>query len=272
MFLPLVPGQEAAKASFRRVLERGRLSHAYLLAGPDAGTTRLFARELSKAFHCARGTACGACVSCAAVEHGNHPSVHAYGPAEGKAVIEIDTIRALCERTHYRSEELVVAVLERADLMTEPAANALLKTLEEPPGSAALLLTAQSTGSLLPTIVSRCHRVYLPRAAASQAAVPPPVGELLEDLASPGFFAREDPRSRLLRTFPDEEGSRNVLRRLLDILLEDWRASLPGLGGSALDGALRRIGAFLELRQDVERNVNPDLVLERLIRTVRHGV
>jgi hypothetical protein len=268
MFLPLVSGQGLAKEVFQRALDRGRLSHAYLLVGPEGSGKRLFARELAKAIHCRAGSPCGSCASCLSIEHGNHPLVHRYGPAEGKSIVDIDTVRALEERMHYRAGGLVVAVLEQADLLNEPAANALLKTLEEPPGEALLILTARSAGTMLPTLVSRCHRIPFTGPAGGAASLGPGAADLLRAPADPGFHAREDPRGWLARLSPGEGAARDALRRVLDALIEEARGVLSVPAGTALDAALRRLEAWLELRHDLDRNVNPDLVLERLLRTL----
>jgi hypothetical protein len=281
MFLPLVPGQENAKDIFARALACGRLAHAYLFLGPPGSGKRLFAKELAKAIFCETASPCGACASCLAVEHGNHPQVFCFRPAEGKTVIDIDTVRALSERTHYKSKSLLVAVLEEANLLGEAAANAILKTLEEPLGDVLLILTAQSAGSLLPTIVSRCQRVRFRGAASSgapeaaggePAALPEEVRAALADVLLPDFHARDDSRAWLGRAAPEAESAREGLRRLLGQLVAGGRprlAALVGAPGFALDEELRRLEALIDLRQDLDRNVNPDLVLERLFTVLR---
>ena len=270
--LPL--GPELVRKYFERALTEQRLSHAYLFVGPPESQKEAFARCLAMALYCESARACGECSACRAVEHGNHPNVNFYRRAEGKSVIEIDTVRALCERTHYRSRGLQVAVLEEGDTLGEPAANALLKTLEEPPGEAIIILTAQSTGSLLPTIVSRCFRVYFGAPASSDVStdLPEPARSLLAQASAPGFFAGTDLRAWLAGLFPDEEGSRAVLRKLLQSLVTAGRARLSeDAQGPALDEALRRLEVFIGLRQDLDRNVSPDLVLERVLRALRRG-
>lgn len=266
MLLGVIPGQENAKEYFRRALERGRISHAYLFVGPQGAGKGLFARELAKLLFCEAGEPCGLCPSCASIEHGNHPSVYVYGPAPGKQIIDIDTVRELSERTHYRTSKVLVSILERADLLNEPAANALLKTLEEPLGDAVLILTARSEGSLLPTIVSRCHRILFTRGSAERPPLPPGMRDALETAAAPGFHAHGDARSWLTGLFPDEESPRQALRRLLDAMAEEERSILGSAEGAALDDSWGRVAGILDLRQDIERNVNTDLILEKVFR------
>lgn len=267
----MIAGNNIARDFFARAVAANRLSHAYLFVGPHLDDSRRFARELAKVFYCAEARACGTCAACVQVEHSNHPNVNFYGPTEGKTFLEIDHIRALCERTHYRSSGIQIAVLEGAEMMTEPAANALLKTLEEPPGSALIILLAQSTGAILSTIVSRCHRIFLRGEHVESEPLPEMVREALDDVLEPSFYARSDIRGWISHVFPDEESSRSALRRLLHGLIEQWRTHLAGLDGITLDDALRRLSVGLELRQDVDRNVSPELVLERLFRMLRRG-
>jgi DNA polymerase III delta' subunit len=270
-FLPAVPGQELAKAFFARALALGRLSHAYLLVGPAGSGKRLFARELAKALFCREGAPCGACGSCRSIEHGNHPDVHFFRPAEGKSIVDIDTVRALCERTHLKSEHLQVAILEEADRLNEPAANALLKTLEEPPGRILLLLLAQSTGTMLSTIVSRCQRLPL---GASVKEAPAVAGErraLLMEALAPDFFARSDVRVWLRSTAPEETTLKGALGILIEMLLSALRPRGGVFHDERLDDRLRLLEILLDLRQDLDRNVNPDLVVERLLVALRDG-
>jgi DNA polymerase-3 subunit delta' len=266
MFLPLVPGQELAKEYFLRALRKNLLSHAYLFLGPEGAGKRLFARELSKAFFCASGTACGECSACRSIEHCNHPAVDFFGPAPGKSVVDIDTVRSLCERTHYKTGSIQIAVLERADLLNEPAANALLKTLEEPPGSSLVILTAQSSGSLLPTIVSRCHRLLFTGPKDTHFVFSAEMEEALGKAAAPQFFAEYEPRQWLTLAVPaSDEGVRGQVRTLLDALLAHFRERLRSSASPDLDCRVQSLERLLELREDIDRNVNADLILERIL-------
>jgi hypothetical protein len=295
MFLPLVPGQELAKEYFLRALRKNLLSHAYLFLGPEGAGKRLFAREFSKAFFCATGMACGECAACRSIEHCNHPAVDFFGPPPGKSIVDIDTVRSLCERTHYKTGSIQIAVLERADLLNEPAANALLKTLEEPPGSSLVILTAQSSGSLLPTIVSRCHRLLFTGPRGAPSSLSAEMEDALGKAAGPQFFAEYEPRQWLTLAVPDsDEGIRGQVRALLDALITFFREKLraispvlradacsqpsvhsPQLAGNSrmenpdLDRRLELLESLLELREDLDRNVNADLILERILAEIR---
>jgi hypothetical protein len=188
-------------------------------------------------------------------------------------VIDIDTVRSLCGRTHYKSSGTRIAVLEQAEFLSEPAANALLKTLEEPPGDSLIILTAQSVGSLLPTIVSRCHRVLFTGGGHEEGlGLNEETAQWLEDATARGFFARWDVKE-WLKSGPAGklEKLRLQVRSLLDCLIHLSRGRLTGASGPDLDRRLVLLEKVLELRQDLDRNVNPDLVLERAIRGLRRG-
>ena len=200
-FLPAVSGQSLARHYFERTITSGRLSHSYLFWGDRGSKKHLFAHELAKAIHCDVARPCGACVSCRSIDHANHPSVHVFGPAEGKLIIDIDTVRELCERVQYKTNSTNVVILKSADLLREAAANALLKTLEEPPPGSVLILVARSTGSLLPTIVSRCHRVPFQRDALATQVDDD--DSFLSAVSNRTFFADHDVREWVNNTFPE---------------------------------------------------------------------
>jgi hypothetical protein len=260
---------------FRRALARARLSQAYLFVGPEGSGRKRFARELAKAVFCSRGAPCGGCASCHSVDHGNHPGVHLYSVPEGKGSIDIEAVRDLAHRVHLRREDYLVAVIEEADRMGGPAANALLKTLEEPTGVAVIILIARSSGVLLPTIVSRAHRIPFMAAAAPEEApaVPAearePVQSALEEISKPGFFAGKDLREWLSGLLPGMQTNREAVRRLLDLMIaaerEGWTDGGPGRP-ALLDFERKadRLEELMALRDDLDRNVHPDLVLEAL--------
>jgi DNA polymerase III subunit delta' len=156
-------GQDGAVRILRQALLRGRLAQAYLLAGPEGAGKRLTALTLAKAMNCLSppepGDCCEACPSCLKINSGNHADVVAVEP-EGD-VIKIDRIRELQRQLRFRPLEggRRACILDSADRMNETAANALLKTLEEPPADTHLFLVAARPHRLLPTIRSRCQWV-----------------------------------------------------------------------------------------------------------------
>jgi len=158
-----VLGQDKAKRLIRAAFENGRLAHAYLFAGPDGVGKTLFALETAKLLFCRSDEErpCGACADCRRVDHGRHPDLLLVEADEGKRIIGIK--RAL-EIGQYLSLKPVeaerrVVVVREAERLSEEAANAILKTLEEPSSFGFLILTASQARSLPDTVQSRCQRI-----------------------------------------------------------------------------------------------------------------
>jgi len=164
---------------------RARWPHALLVHGPEGVGKRALALHFARALLCetprSDGSACGTCPSCHYVAVGQHPDLRLVEPfdvdEEGNVtpteVIKIDAMRNLTQWSQRTSHRGIakVAVIVPADRMHAPTANALLKTLEEPPAATYLLLVAHQAGRLLPTIASRCqrHTVPLPQREAAIA-------------------------------------------------------------------------------------------------------
>lgn len=169
-------GHDERVAMFRRAAGKGRLAQAYLLEGPGGVGKRLFARLAAKALFCrergeAEFDACGACPSCVLMAAGTHPDLVEVGLIEGKRQLTVDQFVGSKDEPGGLGLELArspseadrkVAIIDSADRMGVEAANAFLKTLEEPPEGVVIFLIAESAGGLLPTILSRCQRVRFP--------------------------------------------------------------------------------------------------------------
>ena len=220
--------------------------------------------EFAKLLFCENGTPCGECTTCRSIDHGNHPGVTVYSPPQGKSAIDIDTVRELCERSHYARDHSFVAILNGADVLTIPAANALLKTLEEPNGDFILVLTATSAGALPETIVSRSHRLYFTseHTASDESKVEP--GLLTQPWES-SFHSRTDVREWLSRAVLDGSSSRERVRELLAVWITRYRSQLEHSVGDHLDVCLGRLDHLLEYRTSLDGNVNPELVLEKAL-------
>jgi DNA polymerase-3 subunit delta' len=164
--------------------QRERWPHAWLIEGPRGVGKRALALEFARALLCESPRPghrpCGACPGCLWVAAGQHPDLRRVEPVdvddEGNVtpaeVIRIDAIRRLSEWTQITSHRrgAKVAVIVPAERMNAAAANALLKTLEEPPPGTFLLLVAHQSGRLPATVASRCRRLAVARPPADVAA------------------------------------------------------------------------------------------------------
>jgi len=147
----------------------GRIGHAYLFTGPEQIGKMTLARTLAQALNCEAAPderPCGRCRACRLTAEDKHPDVRVVLPEiseRGTAAIKIDAIRRLQQDLSLSAYEgrFKVALLRRFDAANASAANAFLKTLEEPPTNVILLLTASASDSVLPTINSRCRTVTM---------------------------------------------------------------------------------------------------------------
>jgi DNA polymerase III subunit delta' len=151
-----VIGQEQAVARLRRAVERP--SHAYLLAGPRGSGVLEAARCFAAALVCPDG-GCGSCNACRRARSARHPDVIEVEPAGTFVVVDqVEEMMKEAFTSPFEAERKIIIVTE-ADRMNEPAANKLLKTLEEPPARTHFLLLSEAPDELLPTVRSRCQRI-----------------------------------------------------------------------------------------------------------------
>lgn len=161
-----VRGHDALIAGFERVINKGRLAHAYLFLGPPGVGKRLFALELARALLCeappeGRFDACDRCPACVQIEARTHPDFALAGLPPEKHEWPIEQMREVLRNFGLKSSrgKGKVVILDDADDFNEESANCFLKTLEEPPPRAVLILIGTSRDRQLPTIVSRCQSV-----------------------------------------------------------------------------------------------------------------
>ncbi|MBA4186426.1 MAG: DNA polymerase III subunit delta' [Planctomycetaceae bacterium] len=173
-----IRGHAEAKNTFRSAFASGRFGQSYLFVGPEGVGKRLFAHELAKALLCERPpaplTACDSCPGCAQIEAETHPDFITLRTPEGKHELPVDEMRAFCARLSRKPSRgsRVIGVVEDADDFNAESANSFLKTLEEPPPGAVLILLATGTDRQLPTILSRCQIVrFRPLSSGDVAAV-----------------------------------------------------------------------------------------------------
>lgn len=179
MFSKLI-GNDVTKLTLRRLIQQRRLPNSLLFVGPEGVGKKQFAIETARALLCGErtdGEACGACSSCQRavkisppnsdkaedfdrIIFSEHPDVGVIFPL--KRNVRIAAIRDLEREANFNPYEASarVFIIDDADLMKDAAANALLKTLEEPPATTHIILVTARPDVLLPTIRSRCQTIH----------------------------------------------------------------------------------------------------------------
>ncbi len=202
-----IRGHRAQVTALSRLIVRGKPGHAYLFEGPEGVGKDVVAQALLARLACTRpdpesAEPCGQCPSCSAFARGDHPDVTRL--ERDGATIKIDQVRNALKRLRY--EPVVGAIkgliVDSAELLREEAANAMLKTLEEPSGKTVFILVTSKPQLLLDTIRSRCQVLRFAPLA------PDDVASLLVAEGRPEELAR--PASALA------EGSMTLGRTLCD--------------------------------------------------------
>lgn len=253
-----------------------RLPHTYLFYGPEGVGKRLTALTLAKALNCESGRedCCDQCPSCRKIEDSNHPDIVLVRP-EGQ-FIKIDAIRELQRALAYRPYEgkRRVCILDEADRMKAESANALLKTLEEPPPDTLLILVTVEKDLLLPTILSRSQPVRFD---------PLPMDHIVDELVKRRSMGETEARTvaelsqrslgRALAVLDQEVWERRpkILEALMDLPDHDveWAfataQSLADLG-EGLDFALPMMMSWYrdlmvwKEGEEADRLINPDFL------------
>jgi DNA polymerase-3 subunit delta' len=312
-----IVGHDDVVEQFRRTLAAGRLASTYLFVGPPGVGKRRFAMELAHALLCTDAAEaslepCGRCESCRMFAAGNHPDLELVGLPPDKAMLPIELFigdkvhrnqEGLCHRLGLRPffGRRKVAIVDDADHFSIPSANCLLKTLEEPPPSALLILIGTSPSRQLPTIRSRSQvvrfqplesetvaQILLDTGAIADRDLALRVGKLSEgsaeraaqlaDLALCGFrdqlfaalaAARFDGvrLARATQAFVDEVGKessrkRDRLRIVIDFAVEFYRTRLREESVPAADGVILALDACLTALEHIDRNANLGLVIQ----------
>ena len=152
-------GQEHMTGHLQNAIRMGKVSHAYIIQGEAGAGKKLLADVFATTLQCEEGgiEPCGHCQSCKQAVSGNHPDIRRV--THEKASISVDDIRLQLNNdilVKPYSRPYKVYIIDEAEKMTEQAQNAMLKTIEEPPEYAVIILLTVNAKLLLPTILSRC--------------------------------------------------------------------------------------------------------------------
>lgn len=258
--------EELAKGytEIKSIFSAQRMSHAYLFLGPGGRKKEAFVRELALSVLClAPGgeRPCGQCQSCRVFSSGNHPDFRIVRP-EGEKV-KIEQIREVCHDTAYLPylSQRKIYFFTELDKLTEVAANAFLKTLEEPPKGVVFLALAPGEDRVLPTILSRMQRFYvsLPKTGPEEEG-----GEAGD--ADPTVIESFTGWRSILDLFRLaeywEKKDRALIDRHLLNLCSDFRRRMLAEPNNLI--YLRIIKEIGEARNHLASNVNARLLLEDL--------
>lgn len=260
-------GQQAVKTALKNALDSGRIAHAYLFSGPRGTGKTSTARILAKALNCEHGPTaepCGHCHNCERITAGTSMDVLEIDAASNGG---IDQIKELKEQIAFTPVEsrYKVYIIDEVHMLTTPAFNALLKTLEEPPAHAIFILATTDPQKIPATIHSRCQRFEFRRVT---------VDEIAEHLAmvAEGSGLEADAEALRLIAIQSEGGLRDALslldqcgvmskqittatvREVLGIVgREVLRALAEAIGRQDLPAALGKLGELLEQGKDARQ-------------------
>lgn len=261
--LPIL-GHERALTHLRETNAQGRLHHAYLFEGPEGVGKLRVARWLALMCNCEAADPadrpCGQCNTCITIAGGSHPDVSVVVPDPTKATksIPVARIREVIRTTgfHRYGSRRRFVIIDPAESMAPAAANALLKTLEEPPDGTGFVLLTTHADVLLPTVLSRCQRIRF-GPVALDALVPWLRERGVEDADAAARISGGCP-GRALALAEGELAQRQALR---DELLATLGGDLGGIFGwteSLTKGSRAawrsRVELVLELLEDLLRD------------------
>lgn len=265
-----VRGHDQVVDALRAASAQGRLPHALLFVGPAGIGKRTFALTLAQGLLCERAREsaldpCGACPSCLQVMAGTHPDVLMVERPEDRQELPISVIRGLCIDLGLKPMHGTrrVAIVDDADDLSDEAANAFLKTLEEPPPGSVLILIGTSAELQLETIVSRCRVVrFDPLPESELAAILLEQGKAT-DPAEAARLARlgEGSVSRALGLANPELGK--FRRDLIDELADPRGFDPPGLA-TRIDAFVKEAG-----KENVVKRARASLIVGELARFFR---
>ncbi len=222
-------GQEHVATTLRQSVKQSRISHSYLFCGPRGSGKTTTARIIAKAANCLDlqdGDPCNQCAICQAINDGRFMDIIELDAASNRGIDEIRDIR---EKVNFSPAQgsRKVYIIDEAHMLTDAAANAFLKTLEEPPGHVIFVLCTTEAHKIIPTIVSRCQRFDFRRIPSELI-----YGRLKEMVDSEGAAVEDDALRLVARS---AAGSLRDAQNLLEQLV---LSSADGVGLSQVEDLL----------------------------------
>src|SRR5690348_12641583 len=257
-----VIGQEHVTRTLKNALEQGRTAHGYIFSGHRGIGKTTVARILAMALNCRSqdhpvSEPCGVCESCTEIRAGNAVDVIEIDAATNRG---IDEIRELREAARYRParDRFKIYILDEAHQITDAAFNALLKTLEEPPGHVVFMLATTQPEDIPQTIRSRCQHFSFRAVKFDQ------IVEQLKDLCGRENISAEDEALALLAEAGD--GSMRDALSLLDQAIASSEGSLAAEGVRQLIGVASS-GVLEEIMQSVSLSASQEIltITDRLL-------
>lgn len=297
-----IQGHDRIIEVLRRSLRSGKTAHSYLFEGISGCGRKKTALALVAALFCREmpDESCGVCPSCRKIENGNHPDIHMLSPLPDKRDISVEQLREMQHTLSLRPYEAPrkACIIDPAERMNPSSANSLLKTLEEPPGNALIILLTENAGILLPTVRSRCQLIRFAPLALEQmlpllersgmspeaaSVVAPMSGGSLQkalELDNEALSARREAvlsrieqltSHSIASVFDASEelaGNRDATLELLDMLLSFFRDAVHlGAGsGEIVNRSVRPAIEAIAARRTLPRNLE---LLERISETRR---
>lgn len=188
-----IPSQDRAVRYLKRSVDSGKIANAYLFIGPGGVGKSIAAKAFLAEIMCikkrdpvgALSWACGECRTCSLIEKSAHPDI-LWIKNDMNKFIKIDEIRRVKDALSVKPYEANanVCVIEDASMMTNEAANSLLKILEEPPGKSMIILISANREMILPTVISRCLEVRFDSLPWDLSALEGPILSKRKELVS----------------------------------------------------------------------------------------
>ncbi len=284
--LGAVVGQEAITTTLKQAVSQGRVAHAYLFCGTRGTGKTSTARILAKAVNCLapqNGEPDNECRICVSVNEGRALDLIEIDAASNRG---IDDIRDLSDKIRFSPNEarLKVYIIDEVHMLTEPAFNALLKTLEEPPAHAMFILATTEAHKVPLTIISRCQRFDFRRIPLDQMAAKlaeicdaesieasPDALRLISRVANGGLRDAENLLEQAIVSYGSPVSEDNV-RRLLGLGGDETALALAThIVGKSVSEGISAVNAAAEQGSDLRQLLRQTLEYLRALLLIKAG-